>query len=187
MSTVTFRSLVAAVTTFLVLISGPALSTERKGAYVGGGLGAGTADLSDDGLAFTDNSDNDIVIVEGHGGYRFNSYFALEGQILGAANDSDNDYQDSSFGGISGRALAIAPVSGLVDLYALVGFYSGSSEVGNSDAEDESGAAYGGGIQLNFGARGQFGIRGEYEVYQGSQLLDDIKGFTVSFQYNFFR
>lgn len=194
MSAITRTRFVTVFTALLVLLSAPALGYERKGAYVGGGLGFGKANVSDQGLTFTDNPDDDALLVEGHGGYRFNPYFALEGQILGAANDSNNNNDnydssigDISFGGIAGRALGMFPVSEMFDLYAAIGFYTGSSEVGYSDTEDESGVVYGAGAQMNFGGRGQFGVRAEYVYYEGDELLDDVDGVTLSFQYNFFR
>lgn len=187
MSMVATRNLVAAFPTLLLLVCGVALASEHTGAYVGGGLGYGTSDLSNEGFAYTTNPDHNVTVVEGHGGYRFSPYFSLEGQILGASNGDSNTLQKITFAGLSGRALAFAPVSEVVDLYALVGFYTGGSEVGFSNTENESGAVYGAGVQLNFGDRGQYGVRGTYEVYKGSQLLDQLKAFTVSFQYNFFK
>jgi hypothetical protein len=169
------------------MLCGVALASEHQGAYAGGGLGFGTTNLTNDAVIYSDHPDRSIVLVEGHGGYRFVPYFALEGEILGAANGNDNALKRISFAGLSGRAVALAPVSEIVDLYALVGFYTGNGEVGVSDTVHESGAVYGAGFQLNFGSRAQYGVRGEYEVYKGSQLLDQVKGFTVSFQYNFFR
>ncbi len=186
MSTLATRHFVANLSALLVLACTPVIASEHKGAYVGGGLGAGTTDLSNYGFGYVVNPDRNVVVIEGHGGYRFNPYFALEGQLLGAANGNENGDQKISFAGLSGRALAIAPVSDVVDLYALVGFYTGDSEVGFSDTVHESGAVYGAGIQLNFGARGQYGVRGAYEIYNASQLLDQVREFTISFQYNFF-
>lgn len=165
---------------------GVAFAGDHQGAYAGGGLGFGSMGLTNEAYDYSINPDKNVLIFEGHGGYRFNRYGAVEGQLFGSANGNSNSAQRLSLAGLSGRVLAMAPVSDVVDLYAVFGFYVGSSEVGFSDTVRESGAVLGAGIQMNFGGRGQYGVRGAYEVYKGSELLDQLNGFTVSFQYNFF-
>lgn len=171
----------------LVLVTAPALAYERKGPYAGGGIGSGSISLSDEGVFFSNNVDESVLVLEGHGGYRFNSYFALEGKLLGVANSVNYTEEEAAFAAFSGRVLVLAPVSNTVDLFALAGLYTGSSSVGYSDTEDESGLVYGGGIQMNFGSRGNLGVRIEYELYDIDVLLTDVQAFTVAFQYNFFR
>jgi len=187
MSTLATRSFVAAVPAFLLLSCGVAFASEHVGAFAGGGLGGGTAKLSANGFTYIDNPDKSLTVAEGHGGYRFSPYFALEGQILAAVNGNNDRAQDITFAGFSGRAVAFAPLSDVVDLFVLLGLYTGDSEVGYSNTQNESGAVYGAGMQLNFGSRGQYGVRGTYEAYHGTDLLDQVRTFTVAFQYNFFR
>ena len=167
----------------------PSLAADRTGAFAGGGIGGGSANLSSIGESFTNlgaDTDEGVLILEGHGGYRFNPYFALEGKLLGAANDSKYRDDEISFGALSARAVGLIPVSRVVDLYGLVGAFSGSGEAGFSGSVDESGLVYGAGVQMNFGRKGSFGVRLEYEVYATDELLDDVQGFTAAFQYNFF-
>ncbi len=166
----------------------PAAAYERQGAFVGGGLGIGTLNLSERGEQFvTPDFDDSTVALAAQGGYRFNAYFALEGGIAGGANDGDSTGDEGSIGGLTAFAVGLVPVGERVDLFGRVGFHTSSAEVGFSSDEDESGVAYGAGIQLNLGRRGNFGIRGEYTVLDCDTLLDDAQGFVVSFQYNFFR
>jgi len=186
-STVAVRIFMASMLTLLPSLGAVARATEHQGAFAGGGLGFGTTELSNEAYLYAVNPDKSVVVLEGHGGYRFNSYIAIEGQLLGSSNGNNSGFARISFAGLSARALAMAPLSDVVDLYAMLGFYTGSSEIGLSDTTHESGAVYGAGIELNFGDRGQYGVRGEYEVYKGSDLLDQLKAFTVSFQYNFFK
>ena len=182
----------ALLTLLAVLAAGPGHAADRKGAFVGGGLGAGSANIASEIENFCDffgcvsSVDDDVVVAEAHGGYRFNNYFALEGKILGAANDGEDGYDELTFAALSGRAVGLVPVGSVVDLYALVGFYTGESEVSWYDSETETGLMYGGGVQMNFGANGNFGVRVEYEFYDADELLDDFQSFTASFQYNFF-
>jgi hypothetical protein len=180
------RHFAAALVALLPIVCGVALAGERQGAYAGGGIGGGTTDLTAEGLTYAVNPDKSVVALEGHGGYRINPYIAVEGQIFGVANGQSDSLRKVSFAALSGRLLAIAPVSEVADIYALVGVYTGSSTVGISDTTHESGAVYGAGVQLNFGNRGQYGVRGAYEVYKGSELLDQLKAIMFSFQYNFF-
>ena len=165
----------------------PSLAADRTGAFAGGGIGGGSANLSSSGEFLpSPGTDEGVLILEGHGGYRFNPYFALEGKLLGAANGGNETGDQLSFGALSGRAVGLIPVSRVVDLYGLVGAFSGSGEAGFSGSIDESGLVYGGGVQMNFGRKGSFGVRLEYEVYATDKLLDDVQGFTAAFQYNFF-
>jgi hypothetical protein len=187
MTTSTFRAPATSVLTLLVVCSAPLMAADRTGAFAGGGIGGGSANLSNLGESFTSfGTDEEVLILEGHGGYRFSPYFALEGKLLGAANDSNEFGDEVSFGALSARAVGLIPVSRVVDLYGVLGAYSGSSEAGFSGSDDESGLVYGGGVQLNFGRKGSFGVRLEYEVYATDELLDDLQGFTAAFQYNFF-
>lgn len=177
-------TLLASVT----LVGTPALAYERHGAYAGGGLGFGSFELADDfPYYFAEGADDDMLILAGHGGYRFNPWFALEGKLLAAVNDGEYNADEASFVALSGRAVGLVPVGDVVDLFALVGVYVGSSDIGYSDTEDESGVMGGAGIQANFGKRGNFGVRLEYEYYDGDELIDEFDGVTASFQYNFFR
>jgi len=178
----------------IALACAPAMAQaggDRTGAFVGGGLGAGSANIADEFCevgfgCLSDYVDEDVVVVEGHGGYRFNPNFALEGKILGAANDGDDDYDELTFAALSARAVGLIPLGSVVDLYGLVGFYTGESDVSLLGSETESGLVYGGGVQMNFGAQGNFGLRLEYEFYDAGELVDDLQAFTASFQYNFF-
>ena len=173
----------------LSMISGVGVSHafERQGAYVGGGAGIGSMNFSEEAAEIEDALDDTLVLVEAHGGYRFNPYIALEGQLWGGANDTDEDFEEATFAAVAGRAILSAPVSKIVDLYAAVGYYSGDSDVSLDDSDSQSGMTYGAGVQMNFGAKGNFGVRIAYDIYDTDGLVDDVQGLTASFQYNFFR
>jgi OmpA-OmpF porin, OOP family len=178
----------ATLAALVLLATLPAHAYERRGAFIGGGLGIGTINLSAEGEAATDPSyDDSSLTLAAQGGYRFNRWFALEGGVAGAANDGDSSFNESSFGGLTAFAVGLVPVGERVDLFARLGFHSSSSETGFSGDEDESGAAYGAGLQVNLGSGGNFGIRTEYTTYRCDNLFDDVSGVVVSFQYNFFR
>ena len=168
-----------------------AAAGERVGAFAGGGLGAANADVSKsaDVCYYYDCnsiSTSDLVILEGHGGYRLTPNFAVEGKILGGSTNNNSYYNtDVTFGAVSVRAVGLMPVGKIVDLYALLGGYSGHAEYSGSGSESESGLVYGAGAQMNFGRRGNYGVRLEFELYDTSKLLDNVQVFTASFQYNF--
>ncbi len=198
MSTCRFSLRLAPVLAIAVLWGAPSIGADRTGPYVGGGIGGGSTDFAnaEDGIGqcyygyynyFDCDIDEDILILDVHGGYRLNPYFAVEGKILGAANDGEYDGDEVTFGALSARAVGLIPITDVVELFALVGLYIGEAEVGYYDSDDDSGVVYGGGVQLNFGGNGQFTVRLEYEVYETDDLLDDVQGFTAGFQYNFFQ
>jgi hypothetical protein len=176
----------AAICIALALMIQSAAAVERQGAFVGGGLGVGSFELADD-FVYDFAGDDDMLVGQAHGGYRLNSWFALEGKVLAAVNDSDYDIEEASFVAISGRAVGLIPLGERVDLFGLLGLYVGESDIGWSGSEDEAGLMYGAGVQLNLGSRGNLGFRAEYEFYDAGELIDEFDAVTLSFQYNFFK
>ena len=81
-STVAVRIFMASMLALLPSLGAVARATEHQGAFAGGGLGFGTTELSNEAYLYAVNPDKSVAVLEGHGGYRFNSYIALEGQLL---------------------------------------------------------------------------------------------------------
>jgi opacity protein-like surface antigen len=156
----------------------PAQAFEKTGAYVGGGIAAGSVEITSD-------FDEDLWGGVVQGGYRINRWFGLEGRLLGAANDS-NDNVDFTFGAIGAQVVGFAPVSEIVDLFATLGYYTGSYEISAFD-ETVSDSMYGAGLLLNLGSGGNFGVRIEYSHHDFRELIDAVDMVAVSFQYNFYR
>ncbi len=183
-----------AIGTFLLALAAlPAQAFEKTGPYVGGGIGGGSADLDDEvNELFGDFVDDDLVGGVVQGGYRINRWFGVEGRLLGSANDS-NDSVDLTFGGIGAQIVGFAPVSEMVDLFATLGYYTGSFEIDedieffSDNDETVSGAMYGAGLLLNLGSGGNFGVRVEYSRHDVGELIDAVDMVAVSFQYNFYR
>jgi opacity protein-like surface antigen len=184
---------IAIGTLLLALAAPPAQAFEKTGPYVGGGIGGGSADLDDEvDEIFGGFVDDDLLGGVVQGGYRVNRWFGVEGRVLGAANDS-NDSADITFGGIGAQVVGFAPVSEMVDLFATLGYYTGSFEIDedidffSDNDETVSGAMYGAGLLLNLGSGGNFGVRLEYSRHDVGELVDAVDMVAVSFQYNFYR
>lgn len=169
-------------TSVLLLLASPGAYGE--GFYAGGGLGFGQVKFSDDYDVFYLGDDDTIVAVKGIGGYRANDFIALEVNLTGAANDGDDDYDEVTFAALSASILLIAPASERFDLFLRGGYYTGESDVGYRDDEDESGYVIGGGGQVSFGSRNQFSVRVEYEYFDTDDL-DEIWAISGGFFYNF--
>lgn len=169
-------------TALALSISGVAAAApERSGWYVGGGIGVGDGRFTDfDGASVSESA----VALRGHGGYRINRHFAVEGRILGTTNDSNNDNNQATFVSLSGNGVLLLPLSDVLDIFGSVGYYTGASDVSLFSSRDESGVIYGGGLGVNIGTRRQFTIRVEYEGYD-TDVLRDFWSVTTSFQYNF--
>lgn len=136
-----------------------------------------------------DETDATMSVFRGFGGYRFNDYFAVEGAIVGAANDDEDLEPEVTFGALSVSAMGVLPVAEGLELFGRIGAFFGESEVefpGEifSDSEDESGIAWGLGALYSFGARGQFTARAEFEAYETDEL-DELWAVGLGFQYNF--
>jgi hypothetical protein len=170
-----------------------------EGFYAGGSLGFAKAEFS--GSIFnnrTFDGDETLGLIKGFGGYRVNRGLAIEGSLVGAANDDyDDDYYcddgncyyynnsgEVTFGAIGAAVLGIIPATDAFELFGKAGYYFGESEIGNWNSEDESGLLLGAGTFINIGSRRQFTIRVEYEYYDVDEL-DDFWSLTGGFQYNF--
>ena len=154
-----------------------------EGFFVGGSLGIGEVEFSRDRQPAGLERDDRLATLKAFGGYQVNNFFAVEGSLVGAANDEDG-LEEVTFGAITAAAVGIIPVSEAFDLFGKGGFYFGESEVANTGTQDESGFLAGAGFAIKFGSRRQFGIRLEYEYYDVDKL-DDYWSVTGGFQFNF--
>jgi hypothetical protein len=168
------------ITVALMFIGSPLANA--AGFFAGGSIGFAEADV-DPGTPFVSVTDDTLALVKGIGGYRVTDFLAVEGSLVGAANDEDNR-QEITFAAISGNVVGIIPVSPAFELFGKVGMYLGETEIGNNSSENESGFLAGAGTFINIGSRNQFTIRFEYEYYDVDEL-DEFWSFTGGFQYNF--
>jgi len=159
----------------------PALAN-AEGFFAGGSIGFGEAEIKP-GTPLVSLTDDTLASVKGIGGYRVNDYLAVEGSLVGAANDEDNR-QEITFAAITGSIMGIIPASPAFEFFGKAGMYLGETEIGNNSSEDESGFLAGAGAFINIGSRRQFTIRFEYEYYDVDEL-DEFWSFMGGFQYNF--
>lgn len=160
---------------------GPAAAS-AEGFFAGGSIGWAEAEVASSTL-FAGDRDDTLGLIKGFGGYRVNKNLAVEGSLVGASNDEDNQFE-FTFAAITGSVMGIIPLSEAVEIFGRGGFYLGDSEVGSNSSEDESGFLAGAGAFINIGSRRQFTIRFEYEYYDVDKL-DELWSFTGGFQFNF--
>ena len=153
-----------------------------EGFFAGGSIGWAEAEVSTN-TPFVGINDDTLALVKGFGGYRVNDYLAVEGSLVGASNDEDNQLE-LTFAAITGTVAVIIPVSEAFEIFGKGGIFLGESEIGNNSAEDENGFIAGAGAFINIGSRRQFTIRFEYEYYDVDEF-DDFWSMTGGFQYNF--
>jgi opacity protein-like surface antigen len=159
-------------------------TAHAEGFYAGGGLGFGNVEFSDNSGFFFVEGDDTTVAVKGIGGYRANDFLALELNLTGIASDSEDGFDDVTFAAFSASVLLLAPASESLDLFFRGGFYTGESEVGYGDQNNESGYVIGGGGQVSFGPRQQFSVRVEYEYFDTDEL-DELWAISGGFFFNF--
>lgn len=206
---VTIASAILAVT---VLTSVSASANDKEGVYVTVGGTLLSADLDLSGLEAAGQTvdlgeeDADIFMINGRVGYRFNDYFAVEGEIGFGTGGDDFDRTIPVDGGALGIidvdanveldvdnyyigfARAIYPVSDQFDIFVRGGFGEANAEAtvvasafgqtaSASASEDESGFAYGIGGQYNFTEKD--GIRADFT------LLDDVDIISLAYSRRF--
>jgi len=166
-------------------------------------FGGQTVDL---GVLDLGTEDADIFMINGRIGYRFNDYFAVEGEVgFGTGGDDINrviPVEVAPFGTVNvdatatldvdayyiGFARGILPVSDEFDLFVRVGYgeanagadftFSALGLTGSTSISDnESGFAYGVGGQYNFTEKD--GIRADYT------LLDDTDIISLAYSRRF--
>lgn len=119
------------------------------------------------GLGYThyDTESGDIGGVTGRVGYRFNPYFAVEGEGTFEVDDDDIEL-DRAYGAY---AMGILPVSDRFDVHGRLGYNTSefSTPLGDVDAD---GVAYGVGATFNVSER--FGIRADYTRLEGDLETD---------------
>ncbi len=145
--------------------------------YLGGGVSQ----------AFVDERgiDEDDTGGKIYGGYKLNSYFAIEGGYYDFGEISDRGSQ-LELDGLSIAAVGIIPVSPHVSLFGKAGVHDWDADtVGPISAQlrsnSDTDAFYGVGIEYTFDNR--WAVRGEAERYEVEDL--DVDVFSIGLSYNF--
>jgi len=204
--------IVSAILAVSTLTSVSALANDKDGIYVTVGATLLSADLDLSNLEAAGQTvdlgeeDLNVFMINGRVGYRFNDYFAVEGEIgfgtggddfdrvipvdggaLGVINvDSNIDLDVDNY--YIGFARAIYPVSDQFDIFVRGGYGEANAEAAivatafgqTASAEasqDESGFAYGIGGQYNFTEKD--GIRADFT------LLDDVNIISLAYSRRF--
>ena len=155
------------------------------GLYVGAGVTQAQWDASKFKLDNFDDKDNSWKIAAG---YRFNPYFALEGNYVDFGKASApatpaQDPFDAKAHAWAGYAVGIIPIS-MFDLYAKAGAARITAE-GNYGpqgfSDDKTEFAYGAGARWRLG---NFGVNLEYEKYDTTPV-GDLDLITLGASYKF--
>lgn len=157
----------------LILASAAYADDENGGFYAGIGIQAYDLD-SNNG----EGSNDDITAISGinlTGGYAFNSYFSVEGEAMFGIGtisqnvpNSDDTVEVGFNNGFSGFGRANLPLGDNFAIFTRVGFTSLSYDVrdpvnaGNVLELDDSGLAWGGGLEFRFGEAGANAIRFDF-------------------------
>lgn len=197
-------TIISAILALSTLTTATASANDKDGIYVtiGATLLSSELDLTDLDVAGQavdlGTEDADITIINGRVGYRFNDYFAVEGEIGFGTGGDDIDRVVPVDGGILGTvnvdvnatldvdtyyigfARAIYPISDQFDIFIRGGFGEANAEadlIGNalgqtlaaSASQDESGFAYGIGGQYNFTEKD--GVRVDYTLLEDTDII----------------
>jgi len=155
------------------------------GFYVGADVTQAKWDASKFDLDDFDDKDNSWKIV---GGYRFNPYFALEGNYIdfgeaSAPSTPVQDRFDADAKGWAAYAVGILPIS-MFDLYAKAGAarIDGEGKQGTVNFEDDATEfAYGAGARWRLG---NFGVNLEYEKFD-TTVVGDLDMISLGATYKF--
>lgn len=162
------RCVMRAVALVCCLTSACALGAERRGFYVGAGVGKATSEAGDPTLDNFKDSDTSFRLLAG---YSFFKYFALEANYLdgGTANDSIGPYAlELEPSSLIVSAVGTWPISRL-DLSVKLGygFYDADQTIrlGNrSESKSHSDGDFAGGFAAAFHFSPRYSVRAEYEA-----------------------
>jgi OmpA-OmpF porin, OOP family len=160
-----------------------------EGFYAGANLGMGMPNLK------TPNGvDKDSQAVAGVvAGYKFNPYFAVEGQYTGIGKVTDNVHGSVKADALSLTAVGILPLNDAFDVYGKLGVAATSSKVSGISAYDDAthmGATYGLGAEYHFDKAVSMRVgwdhyRSEVDVNGGGSKSFDSNVTTVGVVYHF--
>jgi len=173
-----------------LLISPAAYANE--GWYIGAGIGQSTVEEDDRTVSPRLEFDDDDTAFKVYAGYKFNDYFAFEGQYFDYGEPTDNlangDRVEVTADGFGAYALGILPVSERFDFFGKIGVAWWDAEVKNKTTGvryiDEDGYDLGFGFGASFDITDRFVIRAEFEAIDADKV-DEIYSWMASVQWNF--
>ena len=166
------------------------LLASAEGFYGGLNLGVGMPNLK------TPNGvDKDSKAVAGVvAGYKFNAYFAVEGQYTGIGKVTDNVSGSAKADALSLTAVGILPLNDAFDVYGKLGVAATKSKVSSGlnayDDATHTGATYGLGAEYHFDKAismrvGWDHYKAEVDVTGGGSKSFDSNVTTVGVVYHF--
>jgi len=175
--------------TFVAPLCASAEGARTEGFYAGANLGVGMPNLK------TPNGvDKDSQAVAGVlAGYKFNPYFAVEGQYTGIGKVTDNVHGSAKADALSLTAVGILPLNDAFDVYGKLGVAATSSKVSGISAYDDAtrmGATYGLGAEYHFDKTVSMRVgwdhyKAEVDVNGGGSKSFDSNVTTVGVVYHF--
>jgi OOP family OmpA-OmpF porin len=184
----THRLAIALAIAASLALSGTALAQDvdvEPGVYVGAGLTQSRWDADNFDVDDLDDEDNSWKILAG---YRFNPYFAVEGNYIDfgeatAPLTPASEAFDAEAKGFALYAVGLVPVSNF-DLYAKAGAarIDGEGRFGAVNFEDDDTEfAYGAGVRWRLQ---NFGIQAEYEKFD-TDVVGDLDLISLGVTYSF--
>jgi len=165
------------------------LFASAEGVYGGLNLGIGMPNLK------TPNGvDKDSQAVAGIvAGYKFNPYFAVEGQYTGIGKVTDDVNGSVKADALSLTAVGVLPLNDTFDVYGKLGVAATKSKVSGLSAYDDAthtGATYGLGAEYHFDKAismrvGWDHYRAEVDVNGGGSKSFDSNVTTIGVAYHF--
>ena len=157
----------------------------EPGLYVGAGLTQSRWDADNFDVDDLDDEDNSWKVLAG---YRFNPYFAVEGDYIDfgeakAPLTPASEAFDAEAKGFAVYAVGLIPVS-MFDLYAKAGAarIDGEGRFGDVNFEDDATEfAYGAGVRMRLQ---NFGIQAEYEKFD-TDVVGDLDLISLGVTYSF--
>lgn len=176
------------------VVDEPVMVVEDNGFYLG--LGYGFMNVTvDDAITGTNNFDEDFSSVMLQAGYKFNSYFAVEGRYWFGLDDvtkTSGTYSETvdapDAWGIYAKPMF--PVTEDLDIYGLVGYASAdidySDSTGYSGSDNYDGFSWG--LGLSYAITDSFTVFADYVALTDEtiEFADiNIETYNVGVTYNF--
>ena len=175
------------------LLASPAVYA-REGWYIGAGIGQATVEEEDRTVSPRLDFDDDDTAFKVYAGYKFNPYFAFEGQYFDYGEAKENlaavggERVEVSADGFAAYALGILPVSERFDFFGKIGAAWWDGEIKNKTTGfkyvDESGYDLAFGFGASFDVTDRFIIRADFEAID-SDKIDEIYSWMASVQWAF--
>ena len=112
-------------------------------------------------------------------GYDFNEYVGVEARAL----KTNWEYEGAKIEHYGAFLKPQYPVTESLNLYGLVGY--ANTQLSKIFVLDESGLAFGGGVDYDFGSEDSFSIFADYERLLQKSNIPDLDAFTLGVAYKF--